>query len=106
MLRYLRVPRGEALDVDLVDDRPVEGRARRLVVAPIELRIDHDPLGNAGGVVNLIDRQVGVLVAERVAEDRLLPVDDPSDRLRIRIEQDLVRVEAETVLGIVRAGDR
>ena len=45
----------EALDVGLVDDGVVPGRARRRVALPVEARVDDDALRDRGGVVLVVD---------------------------------------------------
>ena len=56
--RQVRVAGGEPLDVQLVDDRVVEGDVGAAVVAPVESAVDDDPLGHAPGVVLLVAHQV------------------------------------------------
>jgi len=74
----------------------------RVVVAPVEGVVDHHALGDAGGAVALIDRQIGLLVVARlVTEDRLRPVDLAPGRLRVRIDEQLARVAAVPALGRV-----
>ena len=92
VLRDPRVPLGHALDVRLVDDRLVERDAQRAVVGPVEERVDHHR-------AHRVRRRVGVVVrlrvAEPVGEQRLVPLVAPVDRLRVRVEQQLVRVAAQ-----------
>ena len=63
LLRDVGVQLGEAAHVRLVDDGLAPGRLGRPVVAPVEAVVDDDALGDAGGAVALVDRQVGVLIA-------------------------------------------
>ncbi len=101
--RHLRMQLGEAAHVHLVDDRVVPRRARIAVVAPRERRVDDLALRHAARVVAPILRQVGALTADAIAEVRIAPGERPDDRLRIGIEQQLLRVEAMAVLRLVRA---
>jgi hypothetical protein len=56
--RYRRVPGGEALDVDLVDDRAVPRYSGTLIPLPVEGRIDHDGLGHEGGGITVVPGEV------------------------------------------------
>ncbi len=100
LLGDLGVQLGHALDVRLVDHRLGVGQARRAVVGPVEERADHDALGHVTGRVVVVD---AVRVVEVVAEQRLVPLDGAVDRLRVRVEQQLVRVAAQPVRRVVRA---
>ena len=86
LLGDVRVGHGEALDVRLVDDRLVVGRARVAVVLPVEERVDHDRLHHVRGAVELVAL---VRVLEVVAEQRLVPVGRALDRLGVGVEQQL-----------------
>ena len=96
VLAHARQPLREPLHVELVDDGRVPGTAQELVALPVERRVDHDGLRDRRGVVRLVhDEVVAVRVAERAALD---PADRPLDRLRVRVDQQLVRVEPVTLL--------
>ncbi len=97
-----RVEFGEALDVRLVDDRVLVRRLRLPVARPVEERVHHDREHHVLGRVAVV-RRVGV--AELVREERLIPVELARGRLRVRVEQHLVGVAAQTVLGVVRPRD-
>jgi hypothetical protein len=91
---------GEALDVGLVDDRLVVGDVERAVALPVEERVDHHAVQHVRGGVVVVAR---VLVAEVVAEQRLVPVDVAGGGLRVGVEQQLGRVAPDAVLGVPRA---
>ena len=74
VLGHVRVELGEALDVQLVDHRLVPGGARRPVVAPGEGRVDHRRQRGEGGAVAVVEREVGLRVAELVAEQLVGPL--------------------------------
>ena len=101
-LRDVRVAGGEALDVDLVDDRLVELDVRRPVVAPVEVRVVHDRPGHERGAVVVVAR---VLVAERVGKAGRVPVDLSLDGLGVGVDEQLGRVAALAVLGRPRPVD-
>ena len=102
LFRNVRVALREALDVRLVDDRIGVLVIRRAVVGPVEVRVDHHRLGHAGGGVVVV---AAVGISEVVAEQRLVPLKGAVDGLRIRVDQQLVRVAAEPGVGLVRAVD-
>ena len=93
----VRVELGEALDVQLVDDRLVPGGPRRPVVAPGEGRIDHGRQRGIGCTVAVVEGQVGLRVVELVAEQLVGPLHVAADRLGVRVEHHLVGVESVPV---------
>ncbi len=93
----------EALDVRLVDDGLIPRRLQQPVALPVKSRVDHQALGHRVGVVVVVGlevRRLGVVgdVRQRAA---LLPLHLPVDRLRVRVDQELVRVEAVPALRVV-----
>ncbi len=103
LLRHGRVQLGVALDVGLVQDGLVPRHVRPAVVAPGERRVDHAALGHELGAVALVERRV--LLAHDVAEQLRRPLDLADDGLGIRVQHQLVGVEAVTVLRFVGAVD-
>ena len=99
------MPRGEALDVDLVDDGLVPRRAEQPVVTPREGRLDDDALGDERGAVALVGHGGRLGLAGAVAEERVVPADAAGDRLRVGIEKNLGRIEAVPLGRRVRAVD-
>ncbi len=99
-LGHVRVGLGQALDVRLVDHRVRVLVARGPVDAPVEVRVDHHGLRHVDGRVLVVAR---VRVAEGVAEHRLVPVELAVDRLRVGVEQQLVRVAAMPLRRVPRA---
>ena len=65
------------------------------VVFPIEVGTDDDALGHAAGAVAAVDAQVGILAAEAVGVDRLLPVDAAGDGLGVGVDEQLGGIEAQ-----------
>ncbi len=102
----LRRDRGMGLrhapHVRLVDDRPVPRRLRPPVLAPGERRVDHHALRHRTRAVARVERDVLVRMADLVAVDRVVPPDRPADRPRVRIEEELVRVEPMALSRLVR----
>jgi hypothetical protein len=93
--------RGEALHVQLVDQRVVPRRCRAAILTPGERRIDDLALGHAESVIALVHGEVFALAADAIAEMTVAPAQVADDRLGVRIEQQLLRVEAKTFRRIV-----
>jgi len=91
---HVGMPLREALDVHLVDHALAPRDARRAIVAPRERGIDHDGLRHPGRAVALVAREIGVAMADRVAEERVAPRHRPGDRVRVRIEEELGGIES------------
>ena len=97
---------GEPLDVGLVDDRLGPGHRRRTVVLPVERPVDHHRAGHRRRGVLVVDLEVGVGPTGHVGERaRRIPVDLAVDRLRVRVDQQLGRVEPQPVAWLVRSVD-
>jgi len=103
VLGDLRVPLGEALDVDLVDHRVVPGMAGRPVVAPVEVRIGDDAAGHERGAVRAAGRQIVLVQLVRI--DGLVPFRMPLDGASIGIEQELGWIAAQSLLRLPGAVD-
>ena len=84
---------GVAADVQLVNDGPLPRNTRRPVVAPGEGRIDDTAPRHEGRAVATIEAEV-VAAFELVAEQRRMPLQLANNGFGIRIEQELVRIEA------------
>ena len=107
VLPHTGVRAREPLHVHLVDDGVGPRRRRRPVVLPVEVGIDDDALRDRRRVILTVRDEIGVRVAGRHVRQRvpaLLP-HRPLDRLRIRVDQQLVRVEAVARSRLVGAVD-
>ena len=102
LLRHVRVQLGEPLDVRLVDEGLVVGDVEAAVALPVEERVDDHAVGHVRRGVVVVAR---VLVAEVVAEQRLVPVDLAAGRLGVGVEEQLVGVAAQALGGVPRAVD-
>jgi len=100
--RHIGVKLGEALDVQLVDHRILPRRARWCVVVPGESGIDDPALRHSRRAVARVERKILALVPDAVAEVRIAPPHLADDLARVRVEQQLVRVEAVALLGCIR----
>ena len=101
--RHVRMLHREAAHVQLVDHHFVPRNVGRAILAPGERGVDDLALRHRAGAVAAIEREVGALVADRVPEQRVAPLQRADDVARVGIEQQLVRVEAMAFLGPVRA---
>src|ERR1700738_3578823 len=72
-----------------------------LLSAPIEAGIGDYPQGGEGCAVPVIERQVAVRISQLITEKLVGPCQLPADRLGVRIEQQFVRIEAQSALGKV-----
>ena len=103
-LGHVRVELRVALDVQLVDHRLVPRRPRRAVIPPRERIVDDRGQRRVRGAVAIVGRRV-VGESHAKAEERIVPPRRASDDLRVRIHDQLARVEALSVLRRVRAVD-
>jgi len=95
-----RVQLREALHVGLVDEGVGVGRARVAVACPVEVGVDDHAEHGVLGRVLVVARE---RVAEVVGEHARTPLDDAGRGLRVRVEQQLVRVAPLAVHGVVLA---
>ena len=102
LLRHVGVQLGEALDVRLVDEGLVVGDGGAAVALPVEERVDDHAVGHVRRGVVVV---AGVLVAEVVGEERLVPVDLAGRGLGVGVEEQLVGVAALALVGVPRAVD-
>src|SRR5262249_6904614 len=94
---------GEALDVRLVNDRVLPGNGRPAFCAPGEGLVDDHTLGHTARIVAPVKRKIAACATGAVAEMRIAPYEPPGELLRIRIDEELVRVEAQSTLGLIGA---
>src|SRR5262249_29897719 len=73
-------------------------------MCPFELLIDDDALGRVGCAVAMVEGEV-VAGLHFVTEDRGMPGELAEVRLSVRIEEELVWIEAMTGLGLVGSVD-
>src|SRR5262249_15212626 len=85
----------------LVDEGLVPGGPRGAIVAPGKRCVKHHGQGRIGGAVAIIKRKVSRGVAYFVTPEFIMPLDVTADRLRVRIQNNLVGIEAVTVGRLV-----
>ena len=88
--------------VGFVDDRAIPRHERLRVLFPVEARVDDDALGHERRAVALVESQIVAFRADRVAETGVIPLELPDVFARVRIEQQLVGIEAMALFGLVR----
>ena len=100
-LVHLRVPHREAAHVHLVDDALVRRPRRRPLGAPGEGGVDHHRLGEIAGAVTIVERQIGVRIAEPVGKEGVVPLERSTQQLGVGVEQQLVGIEAMPGIRLV-----
>jgi hypothetical protein len=101
-LGHARMAHRQAAHVRLADDGVVPLVPRWRVVSPVECRVRDLALRHAASTVASAERQVGGRPADAIAEVGVAPTEFADDRLRIRIEQQLVAIEAVAARRVVR----
>src|SRR5882672_5681105 len=92
----------QSSNVSLVDDGAMQRRARSDVPFPVEARIDDDRARRAE--LRRVGRmKVAATVVERVRKAAVAPALDAVERLRVRIEQKHVGIEAQPLARLVRS---
>ncbi|MCY1396843.1 hypothetical protein D9M71_118280 [compost metagenome] len=95
----------EAAHMGFINDRLVPRYADAVVVAPGVRRVDHLALGHEGRAVAFIEAEVGVGVADGVAEQRFGPFQLADQLFGVGVDQQFVGIEAMTVGRVVRTVD-
>src|SRR4051794_6061070 len=93
----------QSLDVGLIDDRVFPRDRWSAVLPPRECRVNDDALGHSARVVPSIKRQVGACAAGAISEMGIAPDEAPRELFGIGVDEELVRVEAVSALGLVAA---
>src|SRR4029077_746756 len=102
IFRYLRMQHREAFHMQLVNYRLMPWNAQLRIVAPVKVRIDYHALRDERRAVAIVAAQVFVRMTNRVAEQCIVPAEEPVDRLGVWINQQLGRIETLPVVWIVR----
>src|SRR5213076_948404 len=71
------------------------------VVVPRKRTVDHLALRHCAGAVAAIERQVAPRAADGVSEQRIAPAQDAGDVTRVWIEEQLVRIEPQPLVGSI-----
>ncbi len=93
----------QALHVGFINNRFVPGVPRRRVILPVVARIDHLGKRRIGRVVTRIRNQVFLVMAEGIAIHGVVPTDGSGNLFRIRVCEELCRIETMPGSGIVRS---
>jgi len=96
---------GKALHVKFVNHAFMPRGARRLIGSPGKSRIDNHRLEHPRSAIAAIKREIRQTVPDAVAEMRVAPLEVADNLLGIRIQQELMAIEAKALLRIVRSVD-
>src|SRR5919106_3070272 len=103
--RYVLDPHGQALDVDLIDDGLVPGDTWRTIIAPGKGGVNNLASRHTWSAVARIKREILPPATNTITEMGIAPAQLPYNRLSIGVQQQLIRIEAVPVLGVIRAID-
>src|SRR6185312_13203442 len=92
----------DAAYMQLKDDRLLPGDLGTAILAPGEGRLDDPAFWDIAGIVAAIERQILAQAADAITEEGVAPADPPLQCLGIRIDQQLVGVEAVAASGVER----
>src|SRR6266849_6030447 len=90
----------EAFYVEFINDRVVPWGTQRTVVSPRERGVDDAASGHTGRTVAPIGCEI-LACADSIAEQSVAPFDRAHNLLCVRIQQQLIRVEAQAFFRIV-----
>ena len=93
--------RGKAPDMHFIDDGFTPWAPQWFVLSPGKRLLDDDRLGNQRGIVALVERQISVRMSDGVAEHRIGPAQVAVQGLGVRVDQQLVRIEAVAGLRFI-----
>src|SRR5262249_55921168 len=96
---------GEAADMELVDDGLFPSGLRLAVVTPGEGGVDDPAFRHDPSSVAAVEREIAPRAADAIAEMRIAPAQGSVEGLGVRIEQQLVGVEAVAAMRVVGAVD-
>src|SRR5215813_184636 len=103
--RHILAKLSQSLDVGFVDDRVLPGDRRSTFFAPCERFIDDHALWYSTSVVAPVERKVGARAAGAIAKMCVAPDEASGELPSIGIDEQLVRIEAKSALGLIRAMD-
>src|SRR5262249_7864043 len=101
--RHILAKLSQSFDVGLVDDGVSPGNRRSTFFAPGEGFIDDHAFRYSTRVVAPVEREIGPRAAGAIPEMRVAPDQAPCELPRIRIDEELVRIETQSALGLIRA---
>ena len=103
--RHVLAQLRHAFDVRLIDDRIAPGDVRTLRLRPRHRLVDHNRLGHAPGIVTPIEGEIVTAAAGAIAEMHIAPGDPAGEPLGVRVDQQLVVIEAVSLLRRIGAMD-
>src|SRR3954452_15015225 len=93
----------EPFDVSFVDDRVFPGDPWPVVIDPGESVVHHHCLRHSTCIIAPIKRKITSGTAGPIPKMRIDPDESTGKSLGVRIDQQLVRIEAQAALGLVCA---
>ena len=101
-----RVHLGKAFHVALVDNGMRPWHLRSVVVLPVEgVRIDNLAFGRERRAVASIKTEIPFIMLKLIAKMGVVPVDIAHQFTRVRVDKQLMRVEAVAVFRVIRTID-
>ena len=100
--RHVQVEIGHATHMGFVDYRIMVGDVRMLVVAPVEIRIDHGRFHGMRRGIQRIHAGDVLRAFEPIRIEAFVTVDVSLDGFGVRVEQQLVRVAPQALCWIIR----
>ena len=102
VFRHRRVTHADAAHVGFINDGLVPRHADAMVIAPGVRRVDDLALGHEWRAVAFVETEVGVGVADGVAEQRFRPFKLANQLFGVRVDQQFVVIEAMAVGRVIR----
>ena len=96
-------PRGQSLDMRLIDHRFGQGTVQGTVVAPGEAGVHDHRLRHVLRAVAAVEGQVGIVMPDPVSHQRVMRGGPSRQPLGIGVDQQLARVEAMPFVGAIGA---
>ena len=91
-----------ATHMGFVEDRVIPRRVGAPVVPPLEAILGHRGFHDCGRAVAPVEAQIRARAMHAIAEHGIGPSNVPHELLCVWVEQELVRIEAMTVVRLVR----
>ena len=105
MVRHIRVARGEALDVQFVNDRLGPWCAKQPIAAPAERLVDHHAFRHVRRTVSFISRQIAVRITEAIPEHAIGQPYGIRNGFGVGVDQQFGGIEPMSGSGIIRSVD-
>src|SRR5690606_9606599 len=98
LFRYLGMETADALYVGVVDDGILPRTVWSTVITPLEVLFDDRSERRVRGAALPTNAQSLLIRLQLIAEETVVPRERAPDRRRVRVEEDLVRIESMPLL--------